>query len=230
MRLPILLFFIFIPILEISVFMAIGGRIGSFNTIFIVLLTTVAGISLMRSQGLLILQKAQESIILNRFPVEVIFDGLCVFVAGMLLLIPGFVTDFIGFLVAWGYWISTWVSNAGLAIAIIGGLSFFFPLLNSNPIVSVFVGLSFVWLFTWINAKGIKESGRIQVITTILKLVPRISPLPFNAPALVPCFLSITYFMILDLICGFFDELSKKWFPIEASISWMDKHIMGCHK
>ena len=99
MRLPILLFFIFIPILEISVFMEIGGRIGSFNTIFIVLLTTVAGISLMRSQGLLILQKAQERFILNRFPVEVIFDGLCVFVAGMLLLIPGFVTDFIGFLV-----------------------------------------------------------------------------------------------------------------------------------
>jgi len=82
--------------------------------------------------------------------------------------------DFIGFLVAWGYWISTWVSNAGLAIAIIGGLSFFFPLLNSNSIVSVFVGLSFVWLFTWINAKGIKESGRIQVITTVLKLVPLI--------------------------------------------------------
>lgn len=80
--------------------------------------------------------------------------------------------DFIGFLVAWGYWISIWISNAGLAIAIIGGLSVFFPDLNSNPILSVIVGLSFIWFFMWINSRGIKESGRIQVITTILKLLP----------------------------------------------------------
>ncbi|MDG1039364.1 MAG: amino acid permease [Polaribacter sp.] len=80
--------------------------------------------------------------------------------------------DFIGFLVAWGYWISIWISNAGLAIAIIGGLSVFFPALNSNPILSVLVGLSFIWFFTWVNSKGIKESGRIQVITTVLKLLP----------------------------------------------------------
>ncbi len=80
--------------------------------------------------------------------------------------------DFIGFLVAWGYWISIWISNAGLAIAIIGGLSVFFPVLNSNPTLSVLIGLSFIWFFTWINSRGIKESGRIQVVTTILKLLP----------------------------------------------------------
>ena len=80
--------------------------------------------------------------------------------------------NFIGFLVAWGYWISIWVSNAGLAIAIIGGLSVFFPSLNSNPLLSLFLGLSFIWMFTWINSKGIKESGRIQVVTTVLKLLP----------------------------------------------------------
>ena len=51
--------------------------------------------------------------------------------------------DFIGFLVAWGYWISIWISNAGLAIAIIGGLSVFFPALNSNPILSLLVGYLF---------------------------------------------------------------------------------------
>jgi len=80
--------------------------------------------------------------------------------------------DFIGFIVAWGYWISIWISNAGLAIAIIGGLSVFFPALNSNPILAVLVGLFFIWFFTWVNSKGIKESGRIQVITTVLKLLP----------------------------------------------------------
>ncbi|OIQ39167.1 MAG: amino acid permease [Bacteroidetes bacterium MedPE-SWsnd-G1] len=82
--------------------------------------------------------------------------------------------DFIGFLVAWGYWISIWVSNAGLAIAIIGGLSVFFPILNDSPFLSVTVALGFIWFFTWINSKGVKESGRIQVITTVLKLLPLI--------------------------------------------------------
>lgn len=80
--------------------------------------------------------------------------------------------DFIGFLVAWGYWISVWISNGAIAIAIIGALSFFFPVLEHNPIVSVSVGLSFIWLFTWINSRGVKTTGRIQLITTILKISP----------------------------------------------------------
>lgn len=82
--------------------------------------------------------------------------------------------DFIGFLVAWGYWISCWISNGAVAIAIIGAFGFFFPVLTSNPIYSVSAGLSLIWLFTWINSRGIKESGRIQLITTILKILPLI--------------------------------------------------------
>ena len=80
--------------------------------------------------------------------------------------------DFIGFLVAWGYWISCWVGNAAIAVAIISALSFFFPVLETNPYYAVILGLGFIWLFTWINSKGVKESGRIQFITTILKLLP----------------------------------------------------------
>lgn len=80
--------------------------------------------------------------------------------------------DFVGFLVAWGYWISIWVSNAGITIAIIGALSVFFPSLASNSVLSVSVGLAFIWLFTWVNSKGVKESGKVQVITTVLKLLP----------------------------------------------------------
>jgi len=80
--------------------------------------------------------------------------------------------DFIGFLVAWGYWISIWVSNAALAITIVGALSFFFPILDNDPIIRVLTGLSFIWLFIWINTRGIKESGKIQVVTTFLKLLP----------------------------------------------------------
>ncbi|NNF74025.1 MAG: amino acid permease [Flavobacteriaceae bacterium] len=80
--------------------------------------------------------------------------------------------DFIGFLVAWGYWISIWISNAAVAIAIIGALSFFFPILKDDPILSISVGLSMIWFLTWINTKGVSTSGKVQVLTTILKLAP----------------------------------------------------------
>jgi APA family basic amino acid/polyamine antiporter len=82
--------------------------------------------------------------------------------------------DFIGFLVAWGYWISIWVSNAALALAIIGALSVFFPVLETSSVLAVIISLSFIWLLTWINNRGVKSSGKIQVITTILKLLPLI--------------------------------------------------------
>jgi len=82
--------------------------------------------------------------------------------------------DFIGFLVAWGYWIAIWVSNAAIVIAIIGALSHFFPVLDTNPVIAVSVGLGMIWLLTWINSRGMKSSGKIQVITTVLKLLPLI--------------------------------------------------------
>tara|TARA_R110002124_G_scaffold120895_6_gene279005 strand:- start:67742 stop:69046 length:1305 start_codon:yes stop_codon:yes gene_type:complete len=80
--------------------------------------------------------------------------------------------DFIGFLVAWGYWISCWVGNGAIAIAIVGALSFFFPVLLSSPILSVSVGLSLIWFFTWVNTRGVKTSGQVQVVTTALKILP----------------------------------------------------------
>ena len=80
--------------------------------------------------------------------------------------------DFIGFLVAWGYWIACWVGNGAIAIAIIGAASFFIPELATNSILSVSLGLALIWIFTWINARGIKESGKIQLITTVLKILP----------------------------------------------------------
>lgn len=80
--------------------------------------------------------------------------------------------DFIGFLVAWGYWVSCWVGNAAIAVAVISALSFFFPVLETNPVYGVILGLSLIWLFTWVNSRGVKESGKIQVFTTVLKLAP----------------------------------------------------------
>tara|TARA_B100001029_G_scaffold172719_1_gene170784 strand:- start:472 stop:1776 length:1305 start_codon:yes stop_codon:yes gene_type:complete len=80
--------------------------------------------------------------------------------------------DFIGFLVAWGYWISCWVNNAAIAVAIVSALSFFIPELVTNSFYSTLMGLSFIWFFTFTSSKGIKSSGNIQILTTIAKLIP----------------------------------------------------------
>ena len=80
--------------------------------------------------------------------------------------------EFAAFLVAWGYWISTWIGMAVLAIAFVSALSILFPILGNNPLVSVLTGLSAIWLLTWINSRGVRQSGRIQVVTTLLKLTP----------------------------------------------------------
>lgn len=80
--------------------------------------------------------------------------------------------DFAGFVIAWGYWVSIWASNAAIAITFVGALSAFFPILATNPALAVLTGLSAVWLLTWINTLGIKASGKVQLITTILKLTP----------------------------------------------------------
>ena len=80
--------------------------------------------------------------------------------------------DFIGFLVAWGYWISCWINNAAIAVAIVSALSFFFPVLINSPLYATLTGLSFIWFFTWTSSNGVKFSGNIQIITTVAKLLP----------------------------------------------------------
>jgi len=95
----LLIALICIPILEIMVFIEAGYRIGWFYTVFIIILTTIAGTTLLRTQGLSVLIQAQASLKLNKFPMEEVLDGLCIIFAGVLLLTPGFVTDVIGFLI-----------------------------------------------------------------------------------------------------------------------------------
>src|SRR5210317_852563 len=59
-----------------------------------------------------------------------------------------------------------------MAIAFVSALTVLFPILGNNSLVSVLTGLSAIWLLTWINSKGVRESGKIQVVTTLLKLTP----------------------------------------------------------
>lgn len=85
-----------VPIIEIALFVEVGGRIGLAPTIGVVVLTAFAGTVLLRQQGLSTLRKAQSSLENNRFPMDEVFDGLCLVVAGALLLTPGFFTDAVG--------------------------------------------------------------------------------------------------------------------------------------
>ena len=80
--------------------------------------------------------------------------------------------DFPGFLVAWGYWISCWTTNATIAVSLVGALSLFIPILGTNAVAAVVTALTAVWGLTWVNALGVKEGGRVQLVTTILKLIP----------------------------------------------------------
>jgi basic amino acid/polyamine antiporter, APA family len=80
--------------------------------------------------------------------------------------------DYPGFLVAWGYWISCWTSNAAITVSLVSALSSFFPALARNAVLAAGAGLSAIWILTWVNTLQIKASGRLQQITTILRLIP----------------------------------------------------------
>ena len=97
MALLILALFIGVPLVEIALFIEVGGLIGLWPTIGIVILTAVIGTALLRQQGLATLQRAQAELDAQRMPVRELFDGACLLVAGVLLLTPGFFTDAVGF-------------------------------------------------------------------------------------------------------------------------------------
>jgi len=80
--------------------------------------------------------------------------------------------DFAGFLVAWGYWISIWTGNAAIAVAGVGYLSVFIPSLKENQLLSALMAVGAIWLFTYINTKNIKKVGVVQLITTLIKVLP----------------------------------------------------------
>ncbi len=98
MAIVVLLSMIAAPIIEVTVLIDVGGRIGLWPTVALVILTAFVGAALLRHQGLSVLNRAQASLQQNRFPADEVFDGICVLAAGAMLLIPGFVTDIIGLL------------------------------------------------------------------------------------------------------------------------------------
>ena len=94
----LLLIILFVPLIEIYLFIQIGGQIGAFNTILIILLTAVIGIYFVRLQGLNTLRSGVTQLYRNQIPIYEMMSGAALAIAALLLIIPGFATDVIGFL------------------------------------------------------------------------------------------------------------------------------------
>ncbi|MCB5160426.1 FxsA family protein [Marinomonas algarum] len=91
-----LLLFILVPIVEMTVLIQIGGKIGSLATVGLVFLTAIVGVTLIRKQGLQTSLKAQEKMRRGELPAAEVAEGMMLIFAGICLLIPGFVTDAFG--------------------------------------------------------------------------------------------------------------------------------------
>jgi APA family basic amino acid/polyamine antiporter len=128
--------------------------------------------------------------------------------------------DFAGFLVAWGYLVSVWCTNAAITVSFISALSTFIPALATNAFLAVGTGLATIWFLTWINSLGIFTSGVVQLVTTILKIVPIVliglvglfyiqwqNFLPFNASgtstlSAITATTTLTFFAFLGIECA----------------------------
>ena len=94
----VILFIIGIPLVEIYLMIKVGGMIGAFNTIFLILFTAITGIYFARLAGLNTIRSGFNQLIKNEIPIYEIISGAALAFAALLLIIPGFLTDFIGFL------------------------------------------------------------------------------------------------------------------------------------
>ena len=94
----ILLLIICIPLIEIYLLIKVGGMVGAFNTIFLIFFTAITGVYFARLAGLNAIRSGFNQLIKNEVPVYEIISGAALAFAALLLIIPGFLTDLIGFL------------------------------------------------------------------------------------------------------------------------------------
>jgi UPF0716 protein FxsA len=95
---PFFLFLIGLPALEIFLFIKIGGQVGALNTVALIFLTAIIGIYFAKLQGIQTLKSGMVNLYQNKMPVYEMMSGASIAIAALLLIIPGFFTDLIGFL------------------------------------------------------------------------------------------------------------------------------------
>tara|TARA_Y100000022_G_C13135161_1_gene322294 strand:+ start:31 stop:450 length:420 start_codon:yes stop_codon:yes gene_type:complete len=95
---PFFLIFIGIPVIEIFFLIKIGAQIGALNTLALIFLTAIIGVYIAKLQGIQTLKSGMVNLYQNKIPIYEIMSGASIAVAALLLIIPGFFTDLIGFL------------------------------------------------------------------------------------------------------------------------------------
>ena len=95
---PFFLLFIGLPALEIFLMIKIGDEFGAFNTVILIFLTAIIGIYFAKLQGIKTLRSGMVHLYQNKLPVYEILSGASIAIAALLLIVPGFFTDFLGFL------------------------------------------------------------------------------------------------------------------------------------
>jgi UPF0716 protein FxsA len=95
---PALLSIILIPILEIYLFIKIGSQIGAFNTVLLIFITAIIGVYYAKYEGLNTFRSGFMQMVKNEVPAYEIISGAAIAFAAILLILPGFATDFLGFL------------------------------------------------------------------------------------------------------------------------------------
>ncbi len=95
---PFFILFIGIPALEIFLLIKVGGEIGALNTVALIFLTAIIGVYFAKIQGIQTLKSGLINLYQNKLPIYEIMSGASIAIAALLLIIPGFFTDFIGFL------------------------------------------------------------------------------------------------------------------------------------
>ena len=94
----VLIALILVPVVEIYLFIKIGGQIGAFNTISLIFITAIIGVFYARYEGLNTLRSGFSQLIKNEAPIYEIISGAAIAFAALLLIVPGFATDLLGFL------------------------------------------------------------------------------------------------------------------------------------
>ena len=94
-----ILLILLVPIVEIYLFIKIGSQIGAFNTISLILITAVIGIYYARYEGLNTLRSGISQMIKNEMPIYEIISGTAIAFAAILMILPGFLTDFLGIII-----------------------------------------------------------------------------------------------------------------------------------
>ena len=93
-----LIIFVILPVIEIATFIQFGSVLGTLNTILLIFVTAIIGVYLVKLQGLSTILNINNDIQSGKAPIEHIIGGLIIAISGLLLLVPGFVTDLLGFI------------------------------------------------------------------------------------------------------------------------------------